>query len=104
MGGRERLRPNRGLPVAPGTTRDPTLINRCGERNERFIDGSVFGYGLRQVFWALHLTAVRLWGGYAFSRVSREAPVRTEPLPTIRVRFIRLNQRILSWTTLYASE
>jgi hypothetical protein len=63
MGGRERLRPNRGLPVAPGTTRDPTLINRCGERNERFIDGSVFGYGLRQVFWALHLTAVRLWGG-----------------------------------------
>ena len=33
---------------------------------------------------------------HAFSRVGREAPVRTEPLPTIRVRFIRLNQRGLS--------
>jgi hypothetical protein len=33
---------------------------------------------------------------HAFSRVGQKAPVRTEPLPTIRVRFIRLNQRGIS--------
>ena len=31
-----------------------------------------------------------LVGFQAFSKVGREAPVRTEPLPTIRVRFIPL--------------
>jgi hypothetical protein len=30
---------------------------------------------------------------HAFSKVGWKAPVRTEPLPTIRVRFIRLNER-----------
>ena len=36
---------------------------RCGERNERFINGSAFGDGsAARIFWALHLAAVRLLG------------------------------------------
>jgi hypothetical protein len=77
--GRERLRPNRGFPTDPGKTREPTRMTRCGERNERFVNGSIFGDGSRPgVFWALYLLAVRLWGSRVV-RVGRETLVRTEP-------------------------
>jgi hypothetical protein len=46
-------------------------MTRCGEPNERFIDGSVSGDGSSaRIFWALHLAAVRLLG----SRVLRGWP------------------------------
>jgi hypothetical protein len=35
-----------------------------------------------RIFWALHLAAVHLWAVHALSADGREAPVRTEPLPT----------------------
>jgi PAS domain S-box-containing protein len=57
-------------------------MTRCGERNERFIDDSVFGVGPPAwIFWALHLAAVCLWGFTRRPRVARAARVRTEPLP-----------------------
>jgi hypothetical protein len=57
---------------------------RCDEQNERFIDGSVFGDGAHaEIFWALHLGNGSFDGGHASSVGGREAPVRTEPRPTI---------------------
>jgi hypothetical protein len=32
MGGRERLRPNRGFPATPGTTREPPQTSRCAQK------------------------------------------------------------------------
>jgi hypothetical protein len=39
---------------------------------------------------------VRLWGFMRCTRGGRGTPVRTEPLPTVRYRFIRLKQRGLN--------
>jgi hypothetical protein len=93
--GRERLRPNRGFPADLGRRNEPTRMTCRGERNERFIDGSVFGYGAPLGSSGCCICSGSFVGVHAFSRIGQETPVRTEPLPPIR-RAVACSEQALS--------
>jgi hypothetical protein len=73
---------------------------RCGGRNERFFDGSVFGEGSpARIFWALHLAAVSLLGFTRRPRVTPGSPGSDGASPTILSDPLSLEQSfsILLW-------
>jgi hypothetical protein len=57
-------------------------MTRSGERNERFIGGSVFGGGSSWDLLGFILQRFVCWGSPVV-RGGRDTPVRTEPCPTI---------------------
>jgi hypothetical protein len=99
QGGRERLCPNRGLPATSGRRVNPNKRTAARCSAQRILAGAPSPNtepSMNRSFRSsVHHSGSSVWV-HAFSRVGREAPVRTEPRPTALSVALRLEQSFSS--------